>query len=110
MHSALRLHLDTLGRQPGRGHRRAVAPNLVSTWRDIASGSPYLQSLFAVPFPDNTRYYLVFTSDDRTVTVGSQLGSPAQQEATQVIGYNTTHVGVLRSAAAASGLMRLLEQ
>jgi pimeloyl-ACP methyl ester carboxylesterase len=100
---------------PWAGSRAAAlgarwAPDLVSTWRDIASGSPYLRSLFAEPLPDKTRYYLVFTSDDRTVTVDSQLGSPAQQEATQVIGYDTTHVGVLRSAAAASGLMRLLEQ
>jgi pimeloyl-ACP methyl ester carboxylesterase len=85
------------------------APALVSTWRDITPGSDYLQSLFAAPFPDKTRYYLVFTSDDRTVTTASQLGSPAQKEATQVIGYDATHVGVLRDAAAATGLLRLLE-
>jgi pimeloyl-ACP methyl ester carboxylesterase len=99
---------------PWEGSRAAAfgarwAPDLVSTWRDIASGSAYLRSLFAVPFPDNTRYYLVFTADDRTVTVASQLGASAKQEATQVIGYDATHVGVLRDAAAATGLLRLLE-
>jgi pimeloyl-ACP methyl ester carboxylesterase len=86
------------------------APDMVSTWSDIAPGSPYLQGLFAAPFPDNTRYYLVFTADDRTVTAASQLGSPARQDAAQVIEYDTTHVGVLRDATAAMGLMHLLEQ
>ena len=99
---------------PWEGSQAAVlgarlAPDLVSTWRDIAAGSTYLRSLFAVPFPDNTRYYLVFTSNDRTVTVASQLGSFAQQDATQVIGYDTTHLGILRDAAAARSLLRLLE-
>jgi pimeloyl-ACP methyl ester carboxylesterase len=99
---------------PWEGSRAATigarwAPDLVPTWRDIATGSAYLHSLFAVPFPGNTRYYLVFTSDDRTVTLASQLGSPAQQDAAQVIGYDATHVGVLRDAAVATGLLRLLE-
>jgi pimeloyl-ACP methyl ester carboxylesterase len=86
------------------------APDMVSTWRDIAPGSSYLRSLFAAPFPDNTRYCLVYTSDDRTITVASQLGLPARQDAAQVIGYDATHVGVLRDAAAVTGLMSLLEQ
>jgi pimeloyl-ACP methyl ester carboxylesterase len=100
---------------PWAGSRAAAigarwAPNLVSTWRDIAPRSPYLQGLFAVPFPDNTRYCLVFTSADRTVTMASQLGSSALEEATQVLGYDATHVGVLRDATAATGLLGLLEQ
>jgi pimeloyl-ACP methyl ester carboxylesterase len=100
---------------PWAGSRAAAigarwAPRLVSTWRDIAPDSLYLQSLFATPFPDNTRYYLMFTSDDRTVTLNSQLRSAALKEATQVIGYNATHVGVLRDPAAAMGLLGLLEQ
>lgn len=100
---------------PWAGNRAAAvgarwAPGLVSTWRDIAPRSDFLQNLFAAPFPENTRYYLVFTLGDRTVTVASQLESSALQEATQVIGYEATHVGVLRDAAAATRLMRILEQ
>ena len=96
---------------PWEGSRAARwAPDLVSTWRDIAYGSPYLRSLFATPFPESTHYCLVFTSDDRTVPVASQLGSSAPREAAQVIGYNATHVGVLHDPAATAGLLHLLEQ
>jgi pimeloyl-ACP methyl ester carboxylesterase len=100
---------------PWAGSRAAAlgarwAPGLVSTWRDIAPDSLYLQSLFTVPLPERTRYCLVFTADDRTVPIASQLGRPAWQEATQVIGYNATHVGVLRDAVTAASLLRLLEQ
>lgn len=100
---------------PWAGSRAAAigarwAPELVSTWRDIAPGSPYLQSLFAVPFPDDTQYYLLFTSEDRTVAVASQLGASIVQDAAQVIGYDATHVGVLREAAVARELLRLLER
>ena len=96
---------------PWQGSRAARwAPDLVSTWSDLANGSQYLRTLFAMPFPESTRYFLVFTSDDRTVPVDSQLGSFAPQEAAQVIGYDATHVGVLHDAAATAGLLRLLEQ
>jgi pimeloyl-ACP methyl ester carboxylesterase len=95
---------------PWGGSRAAQwAPGLVSTWRDIARGSPYLQNLFAMPLPDNTRYCLMFTSDDRTVPVASQLRSSAQKEAAEIIGYAATHTGILRDATAAAGLLRLLE-
>lgn len=96
---------------PWAGDRAARwAPDLVSTWRDIATGSPYLRSLFITPLPDGTRYCLVFTAADRTVPLTSQLERPAWDEATQVIGYNASHVGVLRDAVTATGLLRLLEQ
>jgi pimeloyl-ACP methyl ester carboxylesterase len=96
---------------PWEGSRAAQwAPDLVSTWHDIARGSPYLQSLFAMPLPDSTRYCLMFTSDDRTVPIASQLRSSAQKEAAEIIGYDATHAGILRDAAAAAGLLSLLEK
>jgi pimeloyl-ACP methyl ester carboxylesterase len=96
---------------PWEGSRAARwAPDLVSTWRDIAQGSSYLQSLFSMPLPASTQYYLVFTADDRTVTVASQLGSSAPREAALILGYDATHVGVLHDPTATAGLLRLLEQ
>jgi pimeloyl-ACP methyl ester carboxylesterase len=96
---------------PWEGSRAARwAPDIVSTWRDIAYGSSYLHSLFSAPLPQSTRYCLMFTRDDRTVTVASQLGATAPWEAAQVIGYDATHVGVLHDAAATAGLLSLLEQ
>jgi pimeloyl-ACP methyl ester carboxylesterase len=96
---------------PWEGSRAARwAPDLVSTWRDIARGSPYLQRLFAMPLPDGTRYALMFTSDDRTVPIASQLRSSARQEAAEIIGYAATHAGILRDAAAAAALLSLLEK
>lgn len=100
---------------PWAGSRAAAVgarwvPDLVPTWRDMAPDSPYLRSLFAVPLRDSTHYYLVFTTRDRAVPVTSQLGRPAWREATQVIGYPATHVGVLSDAVTTTGLIRLLEQ
>ena len=96
---------------PWEGSRAARwAPDIVSTWQDIAYGSHYLQSLFSAPLPQSTRYLLMFTRDDHTVPIASQLGATAPWEAAEVIGYDATHVGVLHDAAASAGLLGFLEQ
>ena len=46
-------------------------------------------------------HYLLFTSNDGTVTKESQLRDAAQKGAVSVEGFNETHMGVLEAAAVA---------
>jgi pimeloyl-ACP methyl ester carboxylesterase len=108
---------------PWAGHEAAElgvkhAPVVMDVWRDMAPGSAYLQSLFAEPLPPTTHHFLFFTyarnsasfgaSDDRTVTVASQLFESAQQQAALVYGVDASHQGVLRDDTVATLLNGLL--
>lgn len=114
---------------PWNGHAGAAfgaryAPVAVDSWFDLASGSAYIDSLFSDSarrpkhFPAGTRHHLIFTygkswpslgaSSDEVVTVASQLGRPAQEQAQRIYGFNATHAGILNEAAAADLLNRIL--
>ena len=97
---------------PWAGHKAAEsgvknAPVVVEVWHDMAPGSQYQQSLFAQPLPQGMVHHMIFTfqrrsssfgeSDDQSVTVASQLATPAQSNAVRVYGFDDTHVGVLRN-------------
>jgi hypothetical protein len=53
-------------------------------------------------------HYLLFTSNDGTVTKESQLRDAAQKGAVSVEGFNETHMGVLEAAAVSARLNELL--
>jgi hypothetical protein len=92
----------------------------VDVWRDVAAGSDYLQSLFAVPLPKETKFYLMFAfrrnsasfgeSDDETVSLASALGSDAQREAVRIYGFDDSHNGILEDPATSALLDRLLAE
>jgi len=106
---------------PWGGHKAAArgverAPAVVESWRDMAPGSPFLTELFFEDgaakktrkhLPPDTDHHLIFAfqrnprsfgeSDDRTVTVDSQVRWEAQQDAYRLRGFNETHVGVLKA-------------
>lgn len=120
---ALRIPLFVSVSTPWAGHAAAeiglrYAPTVMNVWHDIVPGSEYLRGLFAKPLPSGTPHYLLFTynrrhssfgaSNDHKVTVASQLYPAAQQQATRVIGFDTTHVGVLRDRAVSVLLNDLL--
>jgi hypothetical protein len=96
------------------------SPIVVDVWRDMAPGSEYLQSLFAVPLPAETKFCLMFSfrrksasfgeSDDQTVTVASQLANGAQREAARIYGFNDSHDGILEDPATSELLNRLLAE
>lgn len=113
---------------PWSGHAGAslgvrFAPVVVASWLDLASESLYLQSLFADAshrpkmFPEGVRHHLIFTygrrwsslgaSGDEVVTVASQLGRPAQEQASRIYGFNTTHARILDDEALAQRLSRI---
>lgn len=98
---------------PWDGHSGAQdgivqAPVVVPSWYDMAPQSPYLEALFKKQIPAQSGFHLLFTyrnsigffhpeNSDGTVTLQSQLKREAQDQATQIIGYDENHVSVLRS-------------
>jgi pimeloyl-ACP methyl ester carboxylesterase len=99
---------------PWGGHRGAqigvrTSPVVVEVWRDMAPGSEYQRSLYATPLPADVRYHLLFTYNDETIPLSSQLLPQAQREATRLYGFNQTHMGVLRDAGVSSLLDELLK-
>jgi pimeloyl-ACP methyl ester carboxylesterase len=96
------------------------SPVVVDVWRDVAPGSDYLQSLFAVALPKETKFHLMFAfhrksasfgeSDDETVSVASALGSRAQREAVRIYGFDDSHNGILEDPATSTLLDRLLTE
>jgi len=93
------------------------APAVVTAWYDMAPDSAYIRGIFyrdpetrhqRRKLPPTLSDYLLFTfkrnsgvfgeSDDRVVTVASQLYPPAQEDAQRMYGFNLTHSSVLEDA------------
>jgi pimeloyl-ACP methyl ester carboxylesterase len=109
---------------PWDGHAGAqigvrYAPIVVDAWRDLVPGCDYLRNLFSAPLPSDTEHDLIFTfarskrsfgpSDDRVVTVASQLAVPAQREASHLYGIDDSHDRVLQNEDVSALLNELLE-
>ncbi len=110
---------------PWGGHAAAAlgverAPAVVPAWRDLAPGSPFLQTLLATPLPTDLRYYLLFSfkgessrfvpgANDGVVTVASELDPRAQSAAIRIFGYDETHRSILNNDAVATQLRALLD-
>lgn len=110
---------------PWHGHSAAkvgvkVGPVVVPSWIDIVPGSPFQQSLFAQPLPEEIPFYMLFSyggrnsifangPDDGVVAVSSELYLPAQLEAVKVTGFDESHVGILSSPEASKLLNEILE-
>ena len=96
---------------PWDGHKTAelavkTSPVVLRVWIDMSPDSEYLRSLYASD--PGVPHFLLFTSNDRIVSVASQLRSAAQQGAVRVEGFDETHMGVLESAAVSERLNELL--
>jgi pimeloyl-ACP methyl ester carboxylesterase len=100
---------------PWGGHRGAeigvrTSPVVVEVWRDMAPGSEYQRSLYAAPLPAGLQHHLVFTFNDETVPLSSQLLGQAQRGAARLYGFGETHMGVLSNAEVSLLLNELLGQ
>jgi pimeloyl-ACP methyl ester carboxylesterase len=79
--------------------------NYPSCWKDLASGSTFIESLFAKKLPCDVIYCLFFGyrgdnlllsgADDGTVALKSQLDSRAQSETIRCFGFNEDHISIL---------------
>jgi len=85
------------------------APVVVPSWRDIGAPSAFLTDLTSRPFPKKLPFYLYFSFNDVSVSLRSQLISPAQTIATRIIGVDETHVGILNSETTRDSFLRLLD-
>ncbi len=97
------------------------APLVVPSWRDVASGSGFLERLYDQKLPGHLDFRLFFgyrnpgtvrigDNSDGTISLRSQLHPPAQFEAKQVSGFDETHTSILRSEEVAEKLNELLEE
>lgn len=89
------------------------APAVVPSWRDVATGSPFLEQLYQGPALAALPFYLFFgyktgLSSDGTITLQSQLDSRVHFSAFKSFGFNATHVGILNDDAARQQFYRVL--
>lgn len=80
---------------------------LPPSWKDLASGSEFIDNLFQRRIPPKVNFYLFFGykgdslllkgADDGSVALKSQLDFRAQLEATRSYGFNENHVSILFS-------------
>ncbi|MBI5721965.1 MAG: hypothetical protein HZC37_30190 [Burkholderiales bacterium] len=83
------------------------SPAVVPSWHDMRPDGRFVRELFARRLPPQTEYHLLFghkggysltrPNTDGTVTLASQLKSPAQSEARRVLGFDEDHVSILSS-------------
>jgi pimeloyl-ACP methyl ester carboxylesterase len=105
---------------PWNGHTAAAdgveySPVVAPMWEDMAPGSAFLKALPETPLPPECGHFLLFgyrgrggEANDGTVTVESELSMPIQREATRVMGFNETHIGILRSDEVAAKVNAIL--
>jgi pimeloyl-ACP methyl ester carboxylesterase len=96
------------------------APTMVPAWRDIATGSDFIQDLTRRSITSKLPFYLFFAyhdastiknakNSDGAVTIHSQLNPAIQSAAAKVLGFNETHTGILNSEAARQSFHQLLD-
>lgn len=110
------------GGVPSAGIGVRWSPVVIDSWRDVASGSAYLSSLFVDAagatrdLPAATRHYLLFSyrkswtsfglSGDAVTSVASQLLRTAQEQAYRIYGFDVSHAEILRN----DGVSDLLDE
>lgn len=91
------------------------SPIVVPAWRDLATGSIFLEELISWSWPDSIPYHLVFSfvigdSSDGIVPLESEIPWKTQQEATRMYGFNNSHVGTLNDPVFLSLLHTILAE
>ncbi|MEL7449734.1 MAG: alpha/beta fold hydrolase [Pseudomonadota bacterium] len=89
------------------------SPIVVPAWRDLATGSDFIQEMEQWQWPDETPYHLVFSyqdgdASDGLVALESQLPRYLQQQAIRLYGYNAGHASILREPQFVSDLNEIL--
>jgi len=110
---------------PWNGHAAAnsglkYSPLIIPVWRDMATNSDFISTLFETPLPSFTKYYLLFGykgssrtvdgNSDGVVSIKSQLRLDAQKEATLIRGFNENHNSILKNKELIILVNKLLEK
>jgi len=96
------------------------APVVIPSWRDIATGSEFLEGLSKRPFPRRVPLYLFFAygtaksngpeqAGDGTISLRSQLDPRMQSEAFRLYGFAESHVGILHDEAVRKQFVEILD-
>jgi pimeloyl-ACP methyl ester carboxylesterase len=90
------------------------APAVLAAWRDVASGSSFLERLYQGSAAKRIPFHLFFgyetgKSSDGTITLQSQLEHRVQIAAHKLHGFNTSHVGILNDDLARRTFYQVLE-
>lgn len=90
------------------------APAVVAAWRDVATGSPFLERLYQGSAVQKIPFHLFFgyatgDSSDGTITLQSQLEQKIQFSALKSYGFNVTHVGILNDNQVRQTFNRVLD-
>ena len=81
-----------------------LSPVVVPAWRDVATGSAFLEKLHGTTWPKQIPYHLVFSfqpgeGGDGVVSIESQIPRKLQRDAVRMYGFANTHVGTLDDPA-----------
>jgi len=76
------------------------SPIVISSWRDVATGSEFLQDIHNWSWPPYLDYHLVFSyskkeNGDGVVSLQSQIPTKLQAEAVRMYGFSNSHAGIL---------------
>jgi pimeloyl-ACP methyl ester carboxylesterase len=97
-----------LGGVPSADKGVQHSPAVVPAWRDIGTRSAFVRNLYLKPLPRSIEYTLFFVYDRNdsgaVIRPSSQLRREAQQEATRVLGFETTHQRILANKAVCAEL------
>jgi pimeloyl-ACP methyl ester carboxylesterase len=90
------------------------APAVVPSWRDVATGSDFLERLYQGKAIGYVPFYLFFgyetgKSSDGTITLQSQLDPRVHFNAFKSYGFNATHVGILNNEQARQKFLKTLD-
>jgi hypothetical protein len=110
---------------PWGGHEAAAAgvkraPSVVPSWRDMESGSGFLDHLFDKRLKGQVNHHLFYghrakrsfllpQENDGTVSVASQLRPEAKADAASVQGYDEDHVSILSARAPLTRAKEILD-
>ena len=91
------------------------APAVLAAWRDVAPGSPFLESLYRGSAAKQIPFHLFFgyqtgDSSDGTITLQSQLEHRIQSASRKVHGFNASHVDILNDEQARRTFNGVLEE
>ncbi len=110
---------------PWQGHADAQSgversPVVIPVWEDISPASDFITHLFDHPLPAEVPFHLFFTypggatftmkTGDGAVALDSMLRPEAQEQATQVFGFDAGHTEILRDPAAIALVHRVLTE
>ncbi len=94
---------------------------VIPSWRDLNPANAYIKDLYRKPLPRAVVHKLVYAfgnpgivkvgeNSDGVVPLSSQLSKMAQLQASEQIGFNASHVGILKDRDAIDHLLGQIQQ